>query len=146
MLVALRIKSAEALITPVAESRPLIVDEESSKSDRRLLRGIFIFCRDRKSGFPLRHDIQPVDKRRHAQFLRQGEQAIHRSALIGSGDHERGCFLRKKKSRGEFTDHFMLIDFSFPVHIVERQKTCRLELCKYVTSDRTYQDRVSDPA
>ena len=145
MLIALRIKSAEALIAPVAESRPLIVDKESSKSDRWLLRGIFIFRRDRKSSFLLRHDIQPVDKRRHTQFLRQGEQAIYCSALIGSGDHKRGCFLRKKKSRGEFPDHFMLIDFSFPVHIVERQKTCRLELCKYVTSDRTYQDRVSDP-
>ena len=145
MLIALRIKSAEALIAPVAEGRPLIVDEESSKSDRRLLRGIFIFCRDRKRSFLLRHDIQPVDKRRHAQFLRQGEQAIYCSAFVGSGDHERGCFLRKKKSRGEFPDHLVLIDFSFPVHIMERQKSCRLELCKYVTSDGPYQDRVSDP-
>ena len=63
VLVAFRVKSAEPLITPISECRPLVIDEESAEPYRRLLGDEFVFSGDRKLRFSFGLYVQPVDER-----------------------------------------------------------------------------------
>ena len=92
MLVYFRVEAAESLVAEVSESRPLVVNEETSEPDRRLFRDHVIIIRELKFLHLLGPDVEPVDKRRYAEHLGDLEDTVDGASLIASRDRQLVAF------------------------------------------------------
>ena len=88
VVIHLRIKSTEEIIRPSSERRPLIIDEKAPVSNGRNLADIFVIFRNDNFAFLNRLRIGKPYPGTDTHEFGNPEEAVDRSSLITSGDHQ----------------------------------------------------------
>ena len=95
MLVALTVDSAEFLVSPVTERRPLIVNENSAILNLWLTIGIDTFLNEHIIAM-LRRNIHEPIPRRNAHLVRQLVDSIDCASLVASGNDKSLAYARHR--------------------------------------------------